>query len=82
MKNKFVEIRSLKFLKITQDLNKIKKVIDKFFQTLVGRKRVQSFSKKILNSMVVRVRQKFQFFKKNIWFIGNNRAFVNFIIGY
>ena len=52
---------------------KNKKIPNSLFQTLLSRKRVQNFSKKISNSMVVRARQSFQFFRKKIWFLGNNR---------
>ena len=61
-------------LLITQDLNKIKKIPRMLLQTLLSRKRVQNFSKKILNSMVVGAGQSFQFFRQKTWFLGNNRA--------
>ena len=59
---------------ITQDLNKIKKIPHTLLWTLLSRKRVQSFSKKILKSMVVGACQSFQFFRQKTWFLGNNRG--------
>ena len=32
------------------------------------------FQQKILNSIVVRARQSFQFFSQKTWFLGNNRS--------
>ena len=61
-------------LLITQDLNKIKKIPLTFLETLLSRKSVQDFSKKILSSMVVGARQSFQFFWQKTWFLGNNRG--------
>ena len=61
-------------LLITQDLNKIKKILLTFLETLLSRKSVQDFSKKILSSMVVGARQSFQFFWQKTWFLGNNRG--------
>ena len=48
---------------------------------LVSRKRVQSFSKKILNSMIVGARQIFQFFRQKTWFLKSNRALSKFLYG-
>ena len=36
------------------------------------------FQQKILNFMVVRARQSFQFFRHIAWFLGNNRALYKF----
>ena len=58
-----------------------KKIPNSFLQTLVSRKRVQNFSKKILNSMAVRARDSFQFFRQITWFLENNRACLNFCVG-
>ena len=41
-------------------------------KTLV--EKMQKFSKKILNFMVVGARQSFQFFRQKTWFLGNNRG--------
>ena len=48
---------------------------------LVSRKRVRSFSKKILNSIVVGARQNSQFFRQKTWFLENNRALSKFLYG-
>ena len=57
----------------TQDLNKIKKSRTPLCRHLqVGI--VCKISAKILNSVVVGARQKFQFVRKITWFLGNNRA--------
>ena len=69
----FLHIRFL-FLLITPDLDKIKKIPDILFETLVSRKRVQSFSKKKLNSMVVGVRQSFE----NIENIKKTKTFLKY----
>ena len=39
------------------------------------------FQRKIFNSVVVRVRQTFQFFRQNNWFLKNKRAFFKFLFG-
>ena len=44
-------------------------VLSEKFKTLLGRKRVQNFSKKLLNSMVVGARQSFQSFRQMAWFL-------------
>ena len=44
-------------------------VLSEKLKTLLGRKRVQNFSKKLLNSMVVGARQSFQFFRQIAWFL-------------
>ena len=62
------------FLQITQDLNKIKKILNTLFQTFVRRKRVQNFNK-------VRACQNFQFFRQNTWFLENNRALSKVLYG-
>ena len=46
-----------------------------------SRKRVGSFGKKILNSMVVGARQSFQFSRQKTWFLENNRALSKFLYG-
>ena len=50
-------------------------------KTLVSRKCVQNFNKKLLNSMVVEARQSFQFLRQNTWFLENNRALSKFLYG-
>ena len=56
--------------------NKIKKIPNTLFSILLSRsrKRVQNFSKKILNSMVAETRQSFHFFRQKTWFLENNRG--------
>ena len=61
-------------LLITQDINEIKKIPPTLLQKLLSRKRVQNFSKNLLNSMVLGACQSFQFFKQKTWFLGNNRG--------
>ena len=61
-------------LSITQDLNKTLKISHTLLQTFVRRKRVQNFSKKIIDFTVVGARQSFQVFRKITWFLGNTRA--------
>ena len=68
------EIRFIKTLRSKQD----KKIPSTLLQTLVIRKRVQKFSEKILNSMVVGTRQSFQFFRQITCFLENNRALSKF----
>ena len=65
---------SFTHLLITQDLNKIRKTPHILLSALLSRKRVQNFSKKILNFMVVGARQSFQFFRQKSLFLGNNRG--------
>ena len=55
-----------------------KKIPNTLLQTLVSRKRVQNFSKNVLNSLVVGARQSFQFFRQVTWFLGNYRALPKF----
>ena len=71
---KNVKNSSVTRLLITQDLSKIRKIPHILLSALLSRKRVQNFSKKILNSMVVGARQSFQFFRQKPWFLGNNRG--------
>ena len=40
--------------------------------------RVQNFSKKLLNYMVVGARQSFQFFRQITWFLGKYRVLSKF----
>ena len=65
------------FLLITQDLNKIKKSRTSFCRHCYVRK-VCKISAKILNSMIVRAHQNFQFFRQITWFLHNNRSFSKF----
>ena len=65
-------------LSIIQDLNKIKKVLNILLWALVRRKRVQNFSKNVLNSMVVTARHRFQFFREITWFLGNKSVLSKF----
>ena len=51
------------FLLIMQDLNKIKKIPQTLFVDIVKQKMCAKFQQKILNSVVVGVRQSFQFFR-------------------
>ena len=67
------------FLLITQDPNKIKEIPNSLFQTLLCRKRVQNFSKKKLNSMVVEVVKVFNFSDKKTWSLGNNRPLIDIL---
>ena len=55
-----------------------KKVPNTLLQALVRPKRVQNFSKKVLNSMVVTARQRFPFFREITWFLGNKLALSKF----
>ena len=60
-------------LLITEDLNKIKKIPHTLVD-IAKQKTCAKFQQKILNSMVVGVRQSFQFFRQKTWFLGNNRG--------
>ena len=65
-------------LLITQDLNKIKKIPNTLFETILSKKRAWNFNKKILNFVVVGVCQSFQFIRHIAWFLGNNTALSKF----
>ena len=39
------------------------------------------FQQKILNTVVVRARQSFQFFRQKAWFFESNRALSKFLYG-
>ena len=55
-----------------------------FCVDLVGRriikKKSEKFQQKKFNSIVVGVRQSFQFFRHNTWFLEENRALSKFLI--
>ena len=55
-------------LLITPDLNKIKQIAHTILQTLLSRKHVQSFSKKI------NIYGSWSLSKFSTWFLGNNRG--------
>ena len=63
---------------MTQVLNKIKKIPEHSFVDTVKVENVE----KILDSLLVRARQSFQFFRQKTWFLGNNRALSNFFVRY
>ena len=74
------ETRFFTFLLIAQDLNKIiKKIPNIISQTIL--KTCAKLQLKMLNSIVVRARQGFQFFSQVICFLGNNRALSKFKFG-
>ena len=75
IKNDLVSTHSrFTLLLITQDVNKIKKIPHTILYALPNRKRVQNFSKKILNSMVVGACRSFHFLRQKTWFLGNDRG--------
>ena len=75
IKNDLVSTHSrFTLLLITQDVNKIKKIPHTILYALPNRKRVQNFSKKILNSMVVGTCRSFHFLRQKTWFLGNDRG--------
>ena len=41
-----------------------------------------NFQRKMLNCRIVGVRQGFQIFKQNTWFLENNRAFIQIFVWY
>ena len=64
-------------LSITQNVNKIKKSRTRFCRHWeVGI--MCKISVNVLNSMVVEVRQSFQFFRQTIWFLEDIRALSKF----
>ena len=72
----------LTLLLINQDLNKMKKIPHTFLQTFLSRKRVQNFSKKILNSLVVGTCQSFNFSDKKPSFLEIIEVCLNLGIGF
>ena len=58
---------------LAQDLNKIK-IPQHPFVNIIKLKTCAKFKQKVLNSMVVRARQSFQFFGEITWFLGNKEA--------
>ena len=59
-------------MQITQDLSKIKKNPEHPFVEIGKKERCAKFHQKLLASMVVGVRQSFQFFRQNTWFLENS----------
>ena len=52
---------------------KFKKIPEQAFVDIIKKKTCAKFQEKVLNSMVVRAQQSFQFFRQKTWFLGNNR---------
>ena len=68
-------------MQITQDLNKITKNPKHPFVDIGKQETCGKFQQKILNSMVVGVRQNFQLFAEKSWFLENSRALSKFLYG-
>ena len=66
------------FLSITQDLNIFKKNPKHSFVDIIAWKTCAKFHQKLLNSLVVEARRKFQFFRQIISFLEHNRALSRF----
>ena len=66
---------------ITQVLNKIKEIPEHPFVDIGKQKTYTKFQQKLLNFMVVEVRQSFQFFRQNTWFLENDTALSKFCYG-
>ena len=64
---------------MAQDLNKIKKNPEHPFVNISQWELCGKFQQKILNSVVVGARQRFQFFIKKTWFLENNKAMSKFL---
>ena len=74
-KNDLVSTHSQKsILWITQDLNKNKQNSEHPSVDIVNWEICAKFKQKILNFMVVKARQSFQFFRQITWFLRNNTA--------
>ena len=70
------------FQQTSPDLNKIKKMPNSPLQNVNGKQKTcAKFKQKIFNSVVTEVRQSFQFFRQDTFFLENKRALSKFLFG-
>ena len=77
----YAETRFSLISQITQVLNKIKEIPEHPFVDIGKQKTCIKFQQKLLNFMVVEVRQSFQFFRQKTWFLENDTALSKFCYG-